>query len=250
MNTVSILGVVIGLGAVVLGNIFEGGHTQSLLQGSAFFIVMGGTVGAVLLSHQGRHIWLSLKLLRYVFGYRVLVNLDLERFLNYSKILKKEGRAGLEQKVLSIQDLWERDAIKMVIDGISPVDIRDALETRLHFYERQLNFSAKVFSDAGGYAPTIGILGAVLGLIHVMGNLTDTSKLGSGIAVAFVATIYGVGFSNLIFLPIANKMKFIIGQMVLEKQRLIEGTVALASDAHSLILEVKMNPSSLEACDV
>jgi chemotaxis protein MotA len=244
MTRISYLGLIIGFGAVLLGNVFEGGHTASLIQGSAFFIVMGGTLGAVFLSHTRESIWLSLKMLRYVFiSPREPVNYK-DRMLEYSRILKKEGRSALEKKIHSGLDTWEQDLLKMVVDGISPVDIRDALESKLLQFEKRLNLAAKVFSDAGGYAPTIGILGAVLGLIHVMGNLSDTSKLGSGIAVAFVATIYGVGFANLLFLPISSKIKLIINEIIEEKQSLIEGGVALSGEAHALVIEAKMSANS------
>jgi chemotaxis protein MotA len=250
MNKVSLLGILVGFGAVLLGNLFEGGHTASLVQGSAFFIVMGGTIGSVLLSHDYKSIRLAIKMLRYVF----LTSRDRieykTRLIEYSKLLKKEGRVALETRLNGIQDPWEHDAIRMVVDGISPVDIREAMESRLTKYETDLAQSAKVFTDAGGYAPTIGILGAVLGLIHVMGNLSDTSKLGAGIAVAFVATIYGVGFANLLFLPVASKIKLIIKQIVDEKQSLIEGSVGLANDAHAIVIDIKMSAYSQEPKDV
>jgi len=240
MTKISYLGLAVGFGAILLGNMIEGGHTASLIQGSAFLIVMGGTLGAVLLSHKGDSIRLSLRMLGYIFvtprrrtNYR-------EKVLEYSRILKKEGRNELEKKLSKINDPWEKEGLQMVVDGISPVDIREALESKLRMYESRLMLSAKVFSDAGGYAPTVGILGAVLGLIHVMGSLSDTSKLGAGIAVAFVATIYGVGFANLLLLPIASKIKLIINEMLEEKQSLIEGATALAADAHAMVIEVKM----------
>jgi chemotaxis protein MotA len=249
MTQISYFGLIIGVGAVLLGNLFEGGHTASLIQGSAFFIVMGGTLGAVLLSHTSESIRLSLKMLKYIFiSPRRPVNYN-DRMLEYSRILKKEGRSALEAKIPSGLDSWEREVLKMIVDGISPADIREALELKLLQFEKRLNLAARVFSDAGGYAPTVGILGAVLGLIHVMGNLSDTSKLGSGIAVAFVATVYGVGFANLLFLPISSKIKLIINEIIEEKQSLIEGGVALSNDAHALVIEAKMNSSNTLSYD-
>jgi chemotaxis protein MotA len=246
MNKTSYLGILIGFGAIILGNLFEGGHIASLIQGSAFLIVMGGTIGAVLLSHDFESIRLAIKMLRFVFIQERRLQSYKERMIEYSRIMKKDGRAALEAKLKSSQDKWEQEAIQMVVDGISPIDIRDALETKLSHHEARLSQAAKVFTDAGGYAPTIGILGAVLGLIHVMGNLSDTSKLGAGIAVAFVATIYGVAFANLLFLPIASKIKLIISQMISEKQALIEGAVALANDAHALVIDIKMSSHTQE----
>jgi chemotaxis protein MotA len=241
MNIFTIFGLFLGFGAVILGNIFEGGHTASLIQGSAFFIVMGGTLGAVLVSHQKQNVKYSIKLLKLAFRERSPDKEIIRRMTDYSRLIKKEGPLALESKLSKIKDSWEQDALKLVIDGTSAENIRSVFDIRIDQYRKQISLAAKVWMDAGGFAPTIGILGAVLGLIHVMGNLSDTSKLGAGIAVAFVATIYGVGFSNLLFLPLGNKIKAIGNEQVKEKEMLIEGVIALAEDLNTIVLEMKMN---------
>lgn len=241
MNIFTIFGLFLGFGAVILGNIFEGGHTASLIQGSAFFIVMGGTLGAVLVSHQQNNVRYSLHLLKLAFKKNNPDHEVTKRMMDYSRIIKKEGVLALEPKLSKIKDKWEQDALKLVIDGASSQMIRSVFDIRIDQYRKQINHAAKVWIDAGGFAPTIGILGAVLGLIHVMGNLSDTSKLGAGIAVAFVATIYGVGFSNLLFLPLGNKIKSLGYDRVREKEMLIEGVIALAEDINTIVLEMKMN---------
>lgn len=241
MDIFTIFGLFLGFGAVILGNIFEGGHTASLIQGSAFFIVMGGTLGAVLVSHQKNNVKYSIKLLKSAFKEKKIDKDIIKRMSDYSRLIKKEGALALEPKLGAIKDQWEQDALKLVIDGASPANIRNVFDVRIDQYRKQINMAAKVWTDAGGFAPTIGILGAVLGLIHVMGNLSDTSKLGAGIAVAFVATIYGVGFSNLLFLPLGNKIKAIGNEQIKDKEMLIEGAIALAEDLNPLILEMKMN---------
>ena len=240
MNTFTVLGLLLGFGSVILGNIFEGGHTASLIQGSAFFIVMGGTWGAVLVSHAGSDVRAAMGAFAHCFKDPKVDFTVAERMVKYSRVLKKEGLIALEPYLKSINESWEQDGIRMVMDGVTAEQIRVTLEARLHIFEKKLNQRAKVFADAGGFAPTIGILGAVLGLIHVMGNLSDTSKLGAGIAVAFVATIYGVGFSNLLFLPIANKIKLQNQEAIKQKEMLIEGLVSLAQETHPLVIEMKM----------
>lgn len=241
MDKMTILGLLIGFGAIVLGNLFEGGHTASLIQGSAFLIVMGGTLGAVMVSHRGQTIKEALKLFGETFTEpKGQATQTLNNFRQYSRIAKKEGMVALEKAADSIKDPWEKDALRMVMDGVGDHHIREAFNVRIAGLERRLNQSAKVFSDAGGFAPTVGILGAVLGLIHVMGNLSDTSKLGAGIAVAFVATIYGVGFSNLFFIPIGNKIKNLASEKIKDREMLVEGAIALAQDVHPLVMELKL----------
>ena len=156
------------------------------------------------------------------------------------KICKKESLIALEPRISRIEDLFFQKIMKTVIDGIDPIIVRDIFETEIDTEEEQMLSSAKVWSDAGGFSPTIGIIGAVLGLIHVMGNLTDTSKLGTGIAVAFVATIYGVGFANLFFIPISNKIKKQIQDRVRIKQMILEGALLVNSGLSSAIVDQKI----------
>jgi chemotaxis protein MotA len=130
--------------------------------------------------------------------------------------------------------------LRTVIDGVDVATIKEIFENKLNSEEDELLSAARIWSDAGGFAPTIGILGAVLGLIHVMGNLSDTSKLGAGIAVAFVATIYGVGFSNLVFIPLGNKIKKRIAQKMKDKRVLLEGGLLITSSFSTMIIDQKL----------
>jgi chemotaxis protein MotA len=128
-----------------------------------------------------------------------------------------------------------------MIDGTPPEKLRQLIAIDLHFYEIQQRNAAKIWNAAGGYAPTIGILGAVLGLIHVMENLSDPGRLGSGIAVAFVATIYGVGFANLVFLPIAHKLRALIQHEMMRREMLLNAWVSIASGDHPRIVEERLH---------
>ena len=135
-----------------------------------------------------------------------------------------------------------QNVMRTVVDGVDPHVLRDLFEKQIDLEEERLMSGAKVWTEAGGYAPTIGIIGAVLGLIHVMGNLSDTSKLGAGIAVAFVATIYGVGFANLLFLPIGTKLKKWVAKEVLVKEMILEGGLCIQSGLNPTLTEVKLKP--------
>ena len=139
-----------------------------------------------------------------------------------------------------LQDGFARKGLQLLVDGAEPERLREVLEVEIGTYEQQLRMGAKVWEAAGGYSPTIGILGAVLGLIHVMENLSDPSKLGAGIAVAFVATIYGVGLANLVFLPMANKLKAHIARLVVHREMIVDGLVGIANGDNPRIIESRL----------
>jgi chemotaxis protein MotA len=165
----------------------------------------------------------------------------IKQILHWSEISRKEGLLALESYAQIAKDPLAKKGLQLLADGTQPDKLREAMEVEcfsLESYQRQ---SARIWEAAGGYAPTIGILGAVLGLIHVMENLSDPDRLGSGIAVAFVATVYGVGLANLIFLPIANKLKSIIAQHVVMREMLIDGLVAIANGENPRIIENRLS---------
>ena len=241
MDIISIIGLLLGISAIVVGQILEGGQVGSLVQLTAFMIVIGGTVGAVMLQSPLRVFIDGLAMSKWVFrppGY--LPQDMLNMILTWSQQARRGGLLALEPLIDDQADLFQRRGLQMLVDGAEPDVLRDTLEMELHGYELHHHDAARVWSAAGGYAPTIGILGAVLGLIHVMENLSDPAKLGAGIAVAFVATIYGVGSANLIFLPIANKLRFHIGRRVRLKEMYIEGIVSIANGENPRMIEAKL----------
>ncbi|MDP2155144.1 MAG: flagellar motor protein, partial [Sulfuricella sp.] len=164
----------------------------------------------------------------------------IQQVLNWSSIARKGGLLALEAQLDELQDAFTKKGLQMLVDGGEPEKIRAALEVEISTYEKHHLDASKVWQAAGGYAPTIGILGAVLGLIHVMENLSDPSKLGGGIAVAFVATIYGVGSANLFFLPMFGKLKYLIEQEVVMREMLIEGLVSIANGENPRVIESKL----------
>jgi chemotaxis protein MotA len=232
-DLISILGLLLALIAIVGGQLLEGGNVSSLLQLTAFVIVIGGTLGAVILR--------GMRMVKWTF---VPPALDGERLIQqisaWSNTARRGGLLALEPAIDDLDDVFAKRGLQMLIDGAEPEALREALQVEVDAYEEQQRQSAKIWEAAGGYSPTIGILGAVLGLIHVMENLSDPSKLGSGIAVAFVATVYGVGSANLIFLPIANKLKNLIAREIVLREMLIEGLISVANGENPRLIERKL----------
>ncbi|WP_028449590.1 MULTISPECIES: flagellar motor protein [Chitinibacter] len=241
MDKISVFGIILGLTAIVLGHWLEGGHIGSLVQFTAFLIVIGGTTGAVMLQTEMRHFVAGIKMLRWIF---IPPNMDFRKILatlmNWGQQARRGGLLALEAYVNSEKDPFVKRGLTMVVDGAEPDTVRRALELDIDAYEDQARAAIKIWESAGGYSPTFGILGAVLGLIHVMENLTDPSKLGAGIAVAFVATIYGVGAANLLLLPIANKLKHYVMLEVRRREMVAEGLVTIANGENPRLLENKL----------
>ena len=241
MDKISLAGVVIGLVAIVGGQILEGGHVGSLVQPSALLIVLGGTLGAVLLQSPFPVFRRGILMAKWVWFPPVIEQKrQVEQLLNWAQVARKEGLLQLENYISQIKDPFARKGLQLVVDGAEPERIRELLEVEINTFEDECRQSAKVWDSAGGYSPTIGILGAVMGLIHVMENLSDPTKLGAGIAVAFVATIYGVGLANLVYLPIAGKLKYYISRMVASKEMMIDGLVGIAVGDNPRIIESRL----------
>lgn len=241
MDKISVAGLILGLSAILVGQVLEGGHISSLLQPTAFLIVIGGTLGAVMLQSPVPVFISGFKMVKWVFFPPVLDPHEvIERIAQWSHVARKEGLLALEAQIAAIPDAFMAKGLQLLVDGAEPDRLRDVLEVEIGAYEEQMKLSAKVWESAGGYSPTIGILGAVMGLIHVMENLTDPSKLGAGIAVAFVATIYGVGAANLIFLPVAKKLFANIGRMVALREMFVDGLVGIANGDNPRIIESRM----------
>jgi chemotaxis protein MotA len=241
MDFLTIVGSILALGAILGGNMLEGGHIGSLLQLTAFVIVMGGTIGAIMVQTPLPVFLRSLKMLVWaLFPPKVAQSEAIEKIVNWSNIARKEGLLGLEPLTESEPEPFSRKGLQLLVDGSEPDTIRSILEVELDSHEHMDTQAAKVYEGMGGYAPTIGIIGAVMGLIHVMNNLADPSKLGSGIAVAFVATIYGVGLANIFFLPLGNKLKSSIHKQSKFREMIIEGVIAIAEGENPRNIETKL----------
>ncbi len=241
MDIMTIAGVILAAIAILGGNYLEGGHLSSLLLPVAFLIVGGGTLACLLIQTSMDVFMKALKQTRWmIFPPKLAAIEAIEKITNWSNIARKEGLLGLEALAENEPDLFARKGLQLLVDGSEPEAIRGIMEVELDTKEYCDTQAAKVWEGMGGYAPTIGIIGAVMGLIHVMQNLADPSKLGSGIAVAFVATIYGIGLANLFFLPMANKMKSIIHDQTKFREMIIEGIVAIAEGENPRSIETKL----------
>lgn len=240
-DVISIIGILVSISAILGGQFLEGGHIASLMQVTAFIIVMGGTFGACMLQFSLTVFLEGVKMLRWVFM-PPAVSLEgvIDHVTSWGQTARRGGLLSLEPLMAELNDPYMRKGLQLLVDGAEPEKLREALEVDMYAYDEHHRMAAKVWEAAGGYAPTIGILGAVMGLIHVMENLSDPSKLGSGIAVAFVATIYGVGSANLVFLPISNKLKSIIGREMVKREMVMEGLVGIANGENPRIIETKL----------
>ncbi|MEC5387685.1 flagellar motor protein [Uliginosibacterium sp. H3] len=241
MDVISLAGLLLAIVAIVGGQVLEGGHIASLIQPTAFMIVLGGTIGAVMLQSPWRTFVTGLRISMWVFKPPVPPLHELiEQIVGWSNIARREGLLSLENKMEGMTDPFMRKGVQLLVDGVEPEHIREVMEVEITTWETEMKQASKIWDAAGGYAPTVGILGAVMGLIHVMENLSDPAKLGSGIAVAFVATIYGVGSANLIFLPVAKKIQANIMRLVAVREMLLEGIVRIAHGDNPRIIESRL----------
>jgi chemotaxis protein MotA len=242
MDSLSVIGFLIAITAIIGGQYLEGGHLMVLFNGPAAIIVLGGTIGAVLLETPMLIFKRALSLLPWVlFPPEKKSFKQIKNFVHWGILSRNEGVLALERYIKSPDTTpVAQKGLQLIIDGLSSEKIRDILEQEAEVKETGNLIAAKMYESMGGYSPTIGIIGAVLGLIHVLGNLTDPEALGPGIAVAFVATIYGVGFANILCIPIGKKIKNIIFQQTLYDEMIIDGVCALAEGEHPQAIEYKL----------
>jgi len=241
MDLLSILGVCIAFAAIITGNILEGGDLASLANAPAALVVFGGTLGAIILQTPFKVLIRGFSLLSWmVFPPKVSHANQLKKILHLSHTARKDGLLGLEDQADREKDRLLRKGLNLLTDGYEPDRLRHRMEEYIVSLEQRDSRAAGIYDHMGGYAPTIGIIGAVMGLIHVMGNLDEPEMVGSGIATAFVATIYGVGLANLILYPIAGKLRELIRDHISAQLLLVEGLVAIAEGEHPKVIESRL----------
>jgi len=242
MELMSVLGIVLAFGAVLGGQVLEGGSIMALVQPTAFLIVFVGSVGATMLSCPAKELKDGLGTMKDIFMGPPHINPreTIELIIELATKARKEGILALQGDIADIKDPFLQKGMMLMSDGTDPQLLRDIMETQITEHEERMGGAAKVWETTGGYTPTVGIIGAVLGLIHVMGNLNDPSKLGSGIAVAFVATVYGVAFANLMFIPMGSKVKFQCKHAVHLMTMVIEGIMAIQAGESPNFIQEKL----------
>lgn len=242
MDITSIIGLLAGLAALIGGYLWEGGSLSGLLQLNAALIVFGGTVAAVMISFPASKLRTIPSALRMAFGNSPDNDLEkAEELISMATIARRGGVLMIEKQAEEHPDPFTREGLLLIVDGTDPDQVRQIMELEMDAKELKHESYAKIFEAAGGYAPTMGIIGTVMGLISVLGSLTDPSNLGASIAVAFTATLYGVASANLIFLPIASKIKSNSQSQLHSMEMLLIGILSLQNGDHPLLVRKKLS---------
>lgn len=238
----TLAGIAIALTGIIGGLLLEKGKIQDILQLTAAMIVLGGTFGAVLVTMPLPVVVRAFQSLKGVFfDQSVSPQATIDALIQYATKARKNGIVSLESEANAIADPFLRKALNLAVDGTDLQELRKMMETEIALNEQVGEAEAKVWESAGGYAPTIGIIGAVLGLIQVMKHLEDIKEVGHGIAVAFVATVYGVGSANIFFLPTANKLRARLRQAMLLQEMTLEGVVGIVEGLNPTLIRMKMD---------
>lgn len=234
-------GLLVAVGGIVGGLLMEGGKVQDVAQVSAALIVLSGTIGAVMVTTPMDILLRAMGQLPSIFFPKSEPTSQvMEQIITFATQARKQGIVSLEQEAATVADPFLRKALNLAVDGIELSQIRKMLELEIGMMEHKGEAEAKVFEAAGGYSPTIGIIGAVLGLIQVMKNLADIDEVGRGIAVAFVATVYGVGIANIVFLPAASKLRARVQEKVHAKEMMLEGVLSIVEGLNPKLIRLQL----------
>ena len=241
IDTGTLLGLMLAVAGIFGAQWIDGGRAESLLQGTAFMIVIAGTIGAVLVQTPTVVFARALRMARWaLYPPQRDAERLIGRLVDWAQIARRDGALALEGRARLLDDPFTKSGLQMLVDGFAPDQLREALDVELAARDETQRAAVRVWESAGGYAPTIGIIGAVLGLIHVMENLADPTRLGAGIAVAFVATIYGLVFANLVLLPIAGKLRNVVAEESLMRELTQEALVGIAAGEHPHLIRARL----------
>ena len=241
MDILSIIGLVLALNAILVGAVLKGAGIMALVSAAAFMIVVVGTIAAIFIQTPLSVMRRALRIFPWVIrppardGKKLI-----SKIVEWSNTARKQGLLGLEPTIAKEDDEFVKKALQLVVDGSEPESISNVMYVELNMREHADISAAKVFEGMGVYSPTLGIIGAVLGLMAVLQNLADPSKLGHGIAAAFTATVYGIGLANLLFLPVAAKLKAIIHRQTQFREMVIDGMLCIAQGENPRAIEAKL----------
>jgi chemotaxis protein MotA len=243
----SIGGLVLGVGAILGGLTLDGGKVTEIAQLNAAVVVLGGTIGALMLATPLTVLIGAVKKIGSIFFEKTQpVAETIETIIGYATQARKQGIVSLEQEASKIEDRFLRKALDLAVDGKELSQIRSIMELEIDLIEQRGEAEAKAYEAAGGFAPTIGIIGAVLGLMQVLKNLANIEKVGEGIAAAFVATVYGVGVANLLFLPAGNKLRARLRDEVQLRELMLEGILAIVEGLNPKLIRVRLDAYLLQ----
>ena len=241
MDFLSVIGLFVAFAAIILGQYLEGGSLVMLVNGPALIIVAGGTLGATMVQSPWPVFERAARMVSWIV---VPPKWSLEEtmadIVSWCRLARREGLLGLENVVEAVPYDFARKGLQLLIDGNDPAVIRETLELDCHTREQRDLLAARVYESMGGYSPTLGILGAVIGLIHVMHNLSDPALLGEGVGVAFVATVYGVALANLVFIPAGTKLKALVKEESRLQEMIQIGIVAIAEGENPRVVESRL----------
>jgi chemotaxis protein MotA len=241
VDKATLVGLVLAIGGILFGLMLEGGNLGQVLQPTAAMIVFGGTLGAILIQYPLPVALRAFRRLAEVFVEPIQnAQSTIELLVKYANQARREGIISLDKELATIHEPFLHRALMLAIDGTDPQELRKIMELELDNKEEQEEKIPQLFESAGGFSPTIGIIGAVLGLIQVMQHLDKIDEVGKGIAVAFVATLYGVGAANLILLPAAGKLKIRIRDEQIIREMTLEGVVSILEGMNPRMLEEKL----------
>ncbi|WP_347491435.1 flagellar motor protein [Desulfoscipio sp. XC116] len=254
MDLATIVGFILGMASLLVGFLLEGGHIGALIQPSAALIVFGGTMGATIFSFAPKDLKALPTLLKLaMFNKPQDPAGTIQEIVGMAEEARREGLLFLENRLPQVNDPYLKRGLQLVIDGTDPELVKNILEVEIYTIEERHNIGSKIFEVAGGYAPTMGIIGTVMGLVHVLGSMSDPDSLGPAIAVAFMATLYGVGSANVLWLPLAAKLSNISKKEILIKELMMEGVVSLQAGYNPILIQERLlaylNPSMRKTQD-
>jgi len=237
----TVAGILLGVFSLVIAFVLDGGHVTALFKPTAAMIVFGGTIGATIVAFSLSEIMIVPKLLRIILFQKLTDEIALiEHLVSLADKVRREGLLYLENELPNMDDSFMRKGIQLVVDGTDPELVRQIMETEMYAIQERHRIGASIFEAAGGYAPTMGIIGTVMGLVHVLSNLESPETLGPSIALAFIATLYGVGSANLLWLPIAEKLKNLSKKEVMLREMMLEGIMSIQAGYNPMLIRERL----------
>lgn len=241
MDIMAVGGLVIALCSLIVGFLSEGGHVDALVAPSAALIVFGGTIGATIISFSIKEVKTVPALLKIIFLNKLPEPKEtIELIVVMAEEARREGLLYLENRLNDVADPFLRKGVQLVVDGTDPEVVKAILEVEVYSQQERHNTGANIFETAGGYAPTMGIIGTVMGLVHVLGNVDSPEGLGPAIAMAFMATLYGVGSANVIWFPLGAKLQNLSKKELLQREIMLEGIISLQAGYNPVLIRERL----------